>query len=233
MARRRAARDITMEEYDRWSAATKDIKEVMEATAEEGGPRVSFVPQPKSVPLDFLPDVVQLPVPAPAPGVVPFKPEPSRKVGGWNAARQRHTSKLWRRPGRSIWRPGPRACRRAPLMRFASARPLSPPPGTPRSSSPSAACPRSPSTAPSTAASSRSIIRAIWSAKSACRASASSCGSSAASTPSASLCPGNATRTPPPTRKRDAQAEFPEAARKSDGRRRRLSARTPRHREHS
>ena len=91
MARRRAARDITMEEYDRWSAATKDIKEVMEATAEEGGPRVSFVPQPKSVPLDFLPDVVQLPVPAPAPGVVPFKPEPSRKVGGWNAARQRHS----------------------------------------------------------------------------------------------------------------------------------------------
>ena len=61
----------------------------MEATAEEGGPRVSFVPDPTSVPLDILPDEVQLPVPAPAPGVVPFKPEPSRRVGGWNAVLQR------------------------------------------------------------------------------------------------------------------------------------------------
>ena len=86
---RRATRDMTIEEYDRWSAATDEIAEVMEATAEEGGPRVSFVPEPMSVPLDILPDEVQLPVPAPAPGVVPFKPEPSRRVGGWNAVRQR------------------------------------------------------------------------------------------------------------------------------------------------
>ena len=86
---RRATRDMTVEEYRRWSDATDEIKDVMEATAEEGGPRVSFVPEPKSVPLDILPDEVQLPVPAPAPGVVPFKPEPSRRVGGWNAVRQR------------------------------------------------------------------------------------------------------------------------------------------------
>jgi hypothetical protein len=61
----------------------------MEAAAEEGGPRVSLVPDPVCLPLDFLPDVVQLPVPASPPSVVPFKPEPSRKVGGWSAARQR------------------------------------------------------------------------------------------------------------------------------------------------
>ena len=87
---RRATKDLTVEEFDRWCAARRDVDEVMEVTAEEGGPRVSLVPEPRSVPLDFLPDAVQLPVPAPPPGVVPFKPEPSRKtVGGWNAARQR------------------------------------------------------------------------------------------------------------------------------------------------
>ena len=86
---RRATRDMTIEEYDRWRAATRHVDEVMEATAEEGGPRVTLVPNPTSVPPEFLPDVVQLPVPAPAPGVVPFKPEPSRRVGGWSAPRQR------------------------------------------------------------------------------------------------------------------------------------------------
>ena len=86
---RRAARELTVDEFDRWHAARREIDEVIEATAEEGGPRVSFVPQPTSVPLDFLPDAVQLPVPATASGVVPFKPEPSRKVGGWSAPRQR------------------------------------------------------------------------------------------------------------------------------------------------
>ena len=86
----RAGRDLTIEEYDRWSAATDKISEVLEATAEEGGPRVSLVPKPTSVPLDILPDDIQLPVPAATPGVVPFNPEPSRKVAyGWNAARQR------------------------------------------------------------------------------------------------------------------------------------------------
>jgi hypothetical protein len=61
---RRATRDMTIEDFDRWRAATREVDEVMEVTAEEGGPRVSFVPQPKSVPLDILPDQVQLPVPA-------------------------------------------------------------------------------------------------------------------------------------------------------------------------
>lgn len=89
---RRATRDMSLEDFDRWLDATREVADVIEATAEEGGPRVSFVPAPTSVPLDLLPDAVKLPAPAPAPqgGVVPFKPEPSRKVvGGWSAARQR------------------------------------------------------------------------------------------------------------------------------------------------
>jgi len=85
----RSNRDWTVEEFNEWCDARRNVAEVMEATAEEGGPRVSMVPDPKSVPLDFLPDAVQLPAPASPAGVVPFKPEPSRKVGGWSADRQR------------------------------------------------------------------------------------------------------------------------------------------------
>lgn len=88
MAARRG-RDMTIEEFDAWVDARRNIQEVLEMTAEEGGPSVSFVPTPLSVPLDFLPDAVQLPVPASDPGVIPFKPEPSRKAGGWSATRQR------------------------------------------------------------------------------------------------------------------------------------------------
>lgn len=89
----RSGRDWTVEEMDEWSAARRGVQEVMAAAAEEGGPRVSLVPDPVSLPLDFLPDVVALPVPA-APAnadatIVPFRPEPSRKTGGWSAARQR------------------------------------------------------------------------------------------------------------------------------------------------
>ena len=87
---RRVARDMTIEEFNSWSAARGVVAEVHEAGAEEGGPRISMVPDPLSVPLDILPDEVTLPARVPAPGeAIPFKPEPSRKVGGWSAARQR------------------------------------------------------------------------------------------------------------------------------------------------
>src|SRR5436190_9546555 len=90
----RAKRDMTIEMFDAWCAAERDVKDAMAATAEEGGPRVTLVPDPVSVPVDFLPDEVLLPVPAesiPLAGqlAVPFDPEPSRKVGGWSVARQR------------------------------------------------------------------------------------------------------------------------------------------------
>ena len=93
-----AAREMTLEEFDRWREATREAKDVMETTAEEGGPSVSLVPTPTSVPVDFLPDAVAAPPAAPtlavvlAPdeqGNVAFEPQPSRKVGGWSAARQR------------------------------------------------------------------------------------------------------------------------------------------------
>lgn len=86
----RAGRDLTIEEFNAWRAARAEVEETLVVTAEEGGPSVSLVPVPVSVPLDFLPDEVTLPAPAAPPGLrsVPFEPEPSRKVGGWSAARQ-------------------------------------------------------------------------------------------------------------------------------------------------
>lgn len=86
----RAKRDMTLEEFDAWAAAQRNVTDTKEACAEEGGPRVSLVPLPTSVPVDFLPDEVSLPA-APPTGLhaVPFTPEPSIKVGGWSAARQK------------------------------------------------------------------------------------------------------------------------------------------------
>src|SRR5688500_14862022 len=86
----RAKRDMTIAEFDAWATAQRNASDTKDAGAEEGGPRVSLVPQPTSVPADFLPDEVCLPASEPA-GLraVPFTPEPSRKVGGWSAPRQR------------------------------------------------------------------------------------------------------------------------------------------------
>lgn len=86
----RARRDMTVEEFDAWSEAQGNVAKARDACAEEGGPSVSLVPLPKSVPVDFLPDEVSVPATAPA-GLhaVPFTPEPSRKTGGWSAQRQK------------------------------------------------------------------------------------------------------------------------------------------------
>ena len=90
----RAGRDMTIEEFDDWFAARRASERINEAAAEEGGPRVTLVPSPVSVPLDFLPDEVDLgalaTVPATSAGLhsVAFEPTPSRKVGGWSAERQ-------------------------------------------------------------------------------------------------------------------------------------------------
>lgn len=98
---RRAARDMTMEEFDAWSKARSNVEDVLDVKSEEGGPFVSLVPVPRSAPVDFLPDEVDLPTASPGdcrgqisarpPGLhtVPFTPEPSQKVGGWSAERQR------------------------------------------------------------------------------------------------------------------------------------------------
>jgi hypothetical protein len=91
---------MTVEEFDAWCEARKNVREVQEVCSEEGGPRVSLVPKPTSVPLDFVPDEVDLPAGSPGDcrgqvsattqaGIVPFNAEPSRKTEGWSAIRQR------------------------------------------------------------------------------------------------------------------------------------------------
>ena len=84
----RARREMTVEEFDAWADARKNVEEVQDACSEEGGPRVSLVPKPTSVPLDFIPDEVSVPAVV-QPGVVPFNAEPSRRTEGWSAIRQR------------------------------------------------------------------------------------------------------------------------------------------------
>ena len=93
MANRKAQREMTMEAFNQWSDETKAVATVMEASAEEGGPRVTLVPDPVSVPFQSLPDAIAHP-PAvqlsPSPDcTVAFEAEPSRKVAGWSAMRQR------------------------------------------------------------------------------------------------------------------------------------------------
>ena len=85
---RRVQRDWTVDDFNKCTAAQREVDDVREVCAEEGGPRVTLVPDPVSVPLDILPDEVSLPAVV-QPGVVPFTPEPSRKTGGWSAIRQR------------------------------------------------------------------------------------------------------------------------------------------------
>ena len=90
----RMRRDWTVEEFDAWSEARSNVAEVMEACAEEGGPTVSLVPLPLSLPPEFSPDEVSIPAlvdPGTAPTgpvAVPFTSRPSRKTGGWSALRQ-------------------------------------------------------------------------------------------------------------------------------------------------
>lgn len=101
----RAGQDMTVEEFEAWSAARKEIAEVATASGEQGGPRLSLVPLPDQQlawPTDLL-----------APAEVSDRPdggsdsadgegrdkampfdgvefEPSRnRLAGWSAERQR------------------------------------------------------------------------------------------------------------------------------------------------
>jgi len=92
---RRAKRDLTLEEYDNWEAATKTFQAVAEAADEEGGPSLSLVPKPERDevwPTDLLPPAEPDPA-APPVGPMPFdgvELEDSRKRwAGWSAERQR------------------------------------------------------------------------------------------------------------------------------------------------
>jgi hypothetical protein len=101
MGRRRRSsspqQDCSNEEFERYAKETAAIAEMRAFTGEPGGPDISFCPRPKTLPLAILPDEVEvgpaLPSSPPALRAVPddpdaFEPEPSRKVGGWSAARQ-------------------------------------------------------------------------------------------------------------------------------------------------
>lgn len=87
--KRRAARDLTVDEFDDWMAATHRVEAVGKAADEEGGPSLSLLPDPEKGevwPTDLLPP------PDPAPAVaVPFDGvalEDSRKrLAGWSAER--------------------------------------------------------------------------------------------------------------------------------------------------
>ena len=87
---RRAKRDMTLEQFHAWYAEEQKIDKLREVSAEEGGPRVTLVPDPVSVPIDIVPDEVDQPALASNPTRgASFVPEPSRKTCGWSAARQR------------------------------------------------------------------------------------------------------------------------------------------------
>lgn len=92
---RREARELTLEEFDTWRAATDKVGAVAKAADEEGGPSLSLVPKPERDevwPTDLLPPAEPDPT-APPVGPMPFdgvELEDSRKRwAGWSAERQR------------------------------------------------------------------------------------------------------------------------------------------------
>ena len=56
--RKNRMRDVSLEEMDNWAASVQTFKECSEAADEEGGPRLSFVPPPKLLNVEILPDEV-------------------------------------------------------------------------------------------------------------------------------------------------------------------------------
>lgn len=96
MGIRRAARDMTNEEFDEWVRATKKMEEIAEATDEAGGPRLSLVPVPEqniAWPTDLLPPAAPDPDGTPPPPPRPFDDVPledtRKRLAGWSAERQR------------------------------------------------------------------------------------------------------------------------------------------------
>jgi len=81
----RVAPDMTVEEFDAWSAAKGRQDDVADAADEEGGPRLSLVPIPEqgdAWPTDLLP-----------PAAMPFDgvalEDSKKRLAGWSAQRQR------------------------------------------------------------------------------------------------------------------------------------------------
>jgi hypothetical protein len=100
--KRHTAREWTVEEFDRWAAASDRFEAVGKAADEEGGPSLSLVPTTERNevwPTDLLPPAAAEPpldAEAPAEPALPATPfdgvplEDSRKrLAGWSAERQR------------------------------------------------------------------------------------------------------------------------------------------------
>jgi hypothetical protein len=98
--KRSTAPDMTIEEFDAWSKATTRGEAVVKAADEEGGPRLSLVPEPDrelAWPTDLLPSAEDCALAesagTPAVAAMPFDGvalESSRKrLAGWSADRQR------------------------------------------------------------------------------------------------------------------------------------------------
>ena len=92
MARRTQKRDLSLEEYDAWSAAYRRQEKVAEAADEGGGPRLSLVPvieQNEAWPTDLLPAAGDSET-----AVVAFEghelPDTRNRRAGWSAERQRY-----------------------------------------------------------------------------------------------------------------------------------------------
>ena len=146
MGKRTQKREWSLEEYQEWSDANTRVEQIKETADEVGGPQLSLVPIPT--------DVAPAPEPDNLDSPIVFDPEPSRLRYGWSAYRQRVFILSLAETG---------SVHQAAKEARMSGR------GTPLSSSPSAACPPSPSIGPSTAGRSKSMKRACWSASGASR----------------------------------------------------------------
>ena len=97
MGRRRAKRDMTIEEFDQWMADTDKVEEIAERADEPGGPRLILVPPAlprlnEAMATDFLAPQEQ-PAGEPPLEARPFEgfelPESRKRKAGWSAERQR------------------------------------------------------------------------------------------------------------------------------------------------
>ncbi len=95
---RSSAKDMTVEEFEKWCSAKDKVEAVADAADERGGPRLSMVPvadQNDAWPTDLLPPAVASSDEANLPAVtaMPFDgidlPDSRKRLAGWSAARQR------------------------------------------------------------------------------------------------------------------------------------------------
>ena len=93
---RRAAKDMTLEEYDAWKAAAERTDTVSDTADEGGGPRLSLVPvveQNEAWPTDLLAPAEPASADDPPVAAMPFDGVPLessyRRLAGWSAERQR------------------------------------------------------------------------------------------------------------------------------------------------